>query len=99
MLMVQMSHQVSTEAEDLKVIPTESSIEPMRVDRLSRERERRRKVKDDLSKHSHSGWANKLNSDLSFTLLETIVKCILKTDGIKNGWHFRRQRINMGFPP
>lgn len=40
----------------------------MRMDRLSSERERERKVKDDLSKHSHSSWANKLNSDLSFYL-------------------------------
>lgn len=40
--MVQMSHQVRTEAEDLKVIPTENSIEPMKMDRLSTERERER---------------------------------------------------------
>lgn len=37
--MVQMSHQVRAEAEDLKVIPTESSIEPMKMDTLSAERE------------------------------------------------------------
>lgn len=40
--MVQMSHQVRAEAEDLKVIPIENIIEPMKMDTLSVERERER---------------------------------------------------------
>lgn len=41
-LMVRMSHQSRAEAECLKVIPTESSPEPVRVDKLSAERGRGR---------------------------------------------------------
>lgn len=51
---------------DLKIMPTESSTEPVRMDKLSAEsRKRKRKVKDNLREHPHSDWANKLKGDLS----------------------------------
>lgn len=68
-LVAQVSHQIGAGAEGMKVIPTESSPELVRKDKLCAEsKERNRKVKDNLREYPHLGWTNKLKSDLCSSL-------------------------------
>ena len=88
-LVAHTSHQIRAGAEDLKVIPTESSTDPLRMGKLSAESRERKSQRQ--SERTPLFWPDKQTERWPILLpyLRLIVKYVLRTGGRKDEWHFR----------